>query len=313
MILSYRLKMLLLPRILQAIFALIITGLVGSMISTSGWNAIPSTGGNAAPVNYAIFLGIWTLLLTPFFVWACVRMCPQPRRETPAEQDSREQRTLLFLRISLILDVLSVIFVFSGAVAMSAALGVHSCNNEAYSSTNGITNSSLDTKVRCREAQASTAFLWFLFFAFAASLALGVRDGYHRMYHGDQDAKATKHPAMQMNGDRVQGAVGVEMSERGTAKQARTNPAPTYLYGLGPEAYRAKAGHIGSDENTQISDEYAETESFGGRRHELRNIDVEADPGLSFVTQPEPSATSGGFRFSGALREFRKRTERDEW
>jgi hypothetical protein len=38
-----------------------------------------------------------------------------------------------------------------------------------YTHSNKVTNGAHDTAKRCREAQASTAFLWFGFAAFAAS------------------------------------------------------------------------------------------------------------------------------------------------
>jgi len=49
-----------------------------------------------------------------------------------------------------------------------------------YTRSNHITNGSHDTKGRCREAQASTAFLWFAWAAWSASLLftfLGARSG----------------------------------------------------------------------------------------------------------------------------------------
>ena len=49
-----------------------------------------------------------------------------------------------------------------------------------YISNNLVTNGSLNMTKRCREAQAVTAFLWFGFAAYAASLVfsgLGARGG----------------------------------------------------------------------------------------------------------------------------------------
>lgn len=48
---------------------------------------------------------------------------------------------------------------------------------QAYTATNGLTNGSADRGKRCRELQASTAFFWFLFAAYAASLALTLIGG----------------------------------------------------------------------------------------------------------------------------------------
>jgi len=82
--------------------------------------------------------------------------------------------------IPLALDLLNTLFFFCGAVAMAAKLGVHSCGNEGYVTSNGVTNGSHNPGKRCHEAQATTAFLWFGFACFAASTffsALGARSG----------------------------------------------------------------------------------------------------------------------------------------
>jgi hypothetical protein len=81
------------------------------MISTSGWNMIPRQGGNAAEVNYAMFLAVWTILEMLVFIPVALK---PPRTED-----------LLFAQT--ILDGLSTLFYFSGGVALSAAMGIHSC------------------------------------------------------------------------------------------------------------------------------------------------------------------------------------------
>lgn len=89
---------------------------------------------------------------------------------------------------TIALDVFNTLFYFCAAVALAAYLGVHSCSNgvspvsalqrlnapltkalQNYTRGNFITNGSHNTEKRCREAQASTAFLWFGFACFAAS------------------------------------------------------------------------------------------------------------------------------------------------
>ncbi|EXJ95586.1 hypothetical protein A1O1_00708 [Capronia coronata CBS 617.96] len=79
--------------------------------------------------------------------------------------------------IPVVLDALNVIFFFCAAVAMAAELGAHSCDNQAYLARNKITNGSdHDRSGRCREAQASTAFLWFAWACWTASLVFSVLD-----------------------------------------------------------------------------------------------------------------------------------------
>merc|ERR1711948_45716 len=71
--------------------------------------------------------------------------------------------------LPLVLNVLNAIFWFVGGVATAAYLNVHNSNNVAGGS-----------EKKCREAQASTAFLWFGFASFTASAiitGLGTRGG----------------------------------------------------------------------------------------------------------------------------------------
>jgi len=85
--------------------------------------------------------------------------------------------------IVLALDVLNTIFYLCGAIALAAALGVHSCSNQAYLLSNGVTNAVVNgvlvgSERICREAQAATAFAWFVFAAYLASaIYVGIAGG----------------------------------------------------------------------------------------------------------------------------------------
>lgn len=139
-------------RSVQFISSLIIMALVGNMIATA-------IAGNSAMVNYVMFVSVFGmgsllyLLPTTFLDSFSVPM------------------------INLVLDGLNVLFWFCAAVALPAYLGVHSCSNKKYTLSNQITNGSPNTEKRCREAQASTAFLWFGWAAWVASLAFSVMSG----------------------------------------------------------------------------------------------------------------------------------------
>ena len=65
--------------------------------------------------------------------------------------------------IALVLDIINFVFFLAAGIALTAQLGVHSCSNQYYLSTNGITNGGgyFDQEKRCREAQALCAFFWF--------------------------------------------------------------------------------------------------------------------------------------------------------
>ncbi|KAI9866986.1 MAG: hypothetical protein M1813_000384 [Trichoglossum hirsutum] len=148
----------LIVRAIQVIMSAIIMALAGHMISTSGWNQIPRKGGNAAEVNYAMFVCVFALISMPLFVTAALK------------ERGRVISEILYATFAV--DVLNLLFFLCGGIALAAAMGVHSCNNKKYTTTNRITNSSPDTRSRCHEAQAVTAFLWFTFLAFNASAAL---------------------------------------------------------------------------------------------------------------------------------------------
>jgi hypothetical protein len=144
----------------QAVFAIVIMSLTGHMISTSGWNMLPRQGGNAAEVNYSMFLGVWTVLLMAYFIPLALR----PRKDE------------MFLIATTALDSLTSLFYMCGGIALAAAMNIHSCQNEDYTTENRITNSSPDTKWRCREAQATTAFVWFNFLMFILTTVLSLRE-----------------------------------------------------------------------------------------------------------------------------------------
>jgi hypothetical protein len=98
-------------RVAQAVLAVVIMGLVGNMISTSGWNMIPRQGGNAAEVNFAMFLAVWTLLSMVAFI---------PAALFPPNDEK------IFMAIAA-LDGLTTLFYMSGAIALAAAMNIHDC------------------------------------------------------------------------------------------------------------------------------------------------------------------------------------------
>ncbi|GAB7350074.1 hypothetical protein MBLNU459_g0742t1 [Dothideomycetes sp. NU459] len=135
-------------RATEFLWSLLIMALVGNMIATS-------YSGNPSIVNYDMFVAVFSMLTLFYLIPATIK-------------ESFQGHPLLMV----VLDALNAIFFFCGAVAMAAYLHVHSCSNYGYTSTNSITNGSYDTAKRCREAQATTAFLWFGFAAFTVSAVL---------------------------------------------------------------------------------------------------------------------------------------------
>jgi len=132
----------------QFLWTLLIMALVGNMIATA-------YSGNPAIVNYDMFVSVFSMLTLLYLIPATIR-------------DSFAFHPLIMVT----LDLLNTIFFLCGAIATAAYLGVHSCSNKPYIRTNFVTNGSPNMEKRCREAQASTAFLWFGFAAFAISTVL---------------------------------------------------------------------------------------------------------------------------------------------
>ncbi|KIV96513.1 hypothetical protein, variant 2 [Exophiala mesophila] len=130
----------------QFLCILIVMALVGNMIATA-------FAGNPSLINYDIFVATFAML-SLFYLIAI------------SFNESFTGHSI----IPVALDALNVLFLFCAAVAMAAELGVHSCSNSSYTERNHITNGAEDTEGRCRKAQATTAFLWFAFAAWTASL-----------------------------------------------------------------------------------------------------------------------------------------------
>lgn len=139
-------------RALQFIMTLLITALIGNVIAEA-------FAGNSSSINYALFVAVFSWLVLFFGLAA-------------AFVDS------IAIPIALLaLDSLAALFTFIAGVVLAAKLGVHSCGNSGYTSSNSLTNGSINRKKRCHELQASTAFFWFLFAAYLGSVAMTAISG----------------------------------------------------------------------------------------------------------------------------------------
>ncbi|KAF4550376.1 Membrane-associating domain-containing protein [Elsinoe fawcettii] len=136
----------------QFLWALLIIALVGNMIATA-------FAGNPAIINYDMFVGVFSMLSLFYLVATAVK----DGFGAPI--------------VTIALDILNALFYFCGAVATAAYLGARSCSNDGYTRSNFITNGSANTESRCRKAQASTTFLFFNFFLFAATAVLSAMHG----------------------------------------------------------------------------------------------------------------------------------------
>ncbi|KAI4160195.1 MAG: hypothetical protein LQ342_005907 [Letrouitia transgressa] len=132
---------------LQFFFTLVIMALTGNMIADA-------FAGNPSIINYIIFVSVFAMLSLFYLIGAAI------------------MDGFAIPLVMVILDALNTLLFLCGGIALAAYLGVHSCGNDKYVLTNGITNGSNNPHKRCREAQAVTAFLWFGFAAWVGSLIL---------------------------------------------------------------------------------------------------------------------------------------------
>ncbi|KAL9008875.1 MAG: hypothetical protein Q9173_006046, partial [Seirophora scorigena] len=118
-------------------------------------NAIQeANGGNHSIINYVIFVSVFALLSLIYLIGAAI------------------MESFAIPIAMLVLDAINTLLFLIGGIALAAYLGVHSCNNLDYTSSNRVTRTSDNPAKRCRESQAACAFLWFGFAAWAASLVL---------------------------------------------------------------------------------------------------------------------------------------------
>lgn len=140
---------------IQLAFVIIIVGLIGNVIASNN-------DGHMSAINYALFAVIiaWLACLLGL-AGAFVTMLAEG----------------IFGYILLALDALAVLFVFVAAIVIPAKLHAVDCGGQLTVERRGanwIGFGSDDDEKRCRELQASSAFLWFLWAALVASLVLGL-------------------------------------------------------------------------------------------------------------------------------------------
>ncbi|KAK6602683.1 hypothetical protein H4I95_06620 [Botrytis cinerea] len=130
-------------RVLQFLCVLIALALVAASIDDQFF-------GNSS-VNWAMFVAVFSMIVV-FYGMAA------------AFVESLAQPMILGA-----MDGLATLFNFIAGVVLAARLGVHSCSNRRYLFSNILTQGMAE---RCRMLQAATAFFWFAFALFAASIAM---------------------------------------------------------------------------------------------------------------------------------------------
>jgi len=138
---------------LQFFWTLLIMALTGNMIASA-------TGGNPSIVNYVMFVSIISMASLFYLILVSVK-----------------EDFAMHPMLPVAVDGINILFTVIGGIALAAYLGVGNCGNAAYVNFNSVTSGSYNNTKRCQEAQADTAFLWFLFAAYVGSLVYSLISG----------------------------------------------------------------------------------------------------------------------------------------
>jgi hypothetical protein len=138
-------------RAVQLLFIIILTGLIGNIIATN----INAASTATAAINFSMFVVVLSWLAALLGLVA-----------------GMVERISLPVIALLGADALATLFTFISAVVLAAKLTAVNCANTSGQPANWIAYGSANDGKRCREVQASTAFMWFLFATFAAALVL---------------------------------------------------------------------------------------------------------------------------------------------
>ncbi|KAI1762603.1 marvel domain-containing protein [Hypoxylon sp. FL1150] len=138
-------------RILQLLFVLITTALIGNVIASN------DTGRESA-INFTMFVCALSWIAA---IYGLV---------------SHFVSSMAIPVALLALDSAATLFTFIDAIVLSAKLRAVNCSNFGNKASDWIAFGSHDDEKRCREIQASVVFMWFLFASFAASLFFILND-----------------------------------------------------------------------------------------------------------------------------------------
>lgn len=123
---------------LQLLWIVLLTALIGNVIASAHNNALVS---NSA-VNFSMFVIVLSWLATLYGLATAI------------------VESLAIPIVLLAADAVAVLFTFIDAIVLAAMLRVRNCGDEG------------GLEKKCRELQASTAFMWFLLATFVGTLVL---------------------------------------------------------------------------------------------------------------------------------------------
>ncbi|KAJ6787802.1 hypothetical protein PWT90_01479 [Aphanocladium album] len=141
-------------RIVAFVFTIILTGLIGNVIANDDH---ASTSARAA-VNFTMFVIALSWVVCIYGMVATVI-------------SSLGKPIIL-----TVLDGLGVLFTFISAIVLAARIGNPNCSDTHYRKNNWIGYGSFKPESRCRELQASDAFMWFLWVVLCGGLFLSLTE-----------------------------------------------------------------------------------------------------------------------------------------
>lgn len=143
-------------RLLALLWTLLITALIGNVIA-SNVNARTSA---ASAVNFTMFVAALSWVALLFGIAAAIIS------------------SLALPIVLLPLDFLATLFTFIAAIVLAAKLGAPNCGSidRDDHGSGWIAFGSHNDEKRCREIQASTAFMWFLWACFMGILFFTFKD-----------------------------------------------------------------------------------------------------------------------------------------
>jgi hypothetical protein len=144
-------KIQLILRAVQLLFIIILTGLIGNIIASN----ISAASSATAAINFSMFVVVLSWLAALLGL-----------------ATGMVERIALPVLVLFGADALATLFTFIDAIVLAAKLRAVNCGNTEGQPADWIAYGSANDGKRCREVQAGTVFMWFLFATFAAALVL---------------------------------------------------------------------------------------------------------------------------------------------
>jgi hypothetical protein len=141
-------------RLSALLWTLLVTALIGNVIA----NNVNGASSATKALNYTMFVAAWSWVAGLYGLAASVFSA------------------LAISFVLLPLDILAALFTFIDAILLSAKIGTPDCSDIAPYGRSWIAFGSHNDEKRCREIQASTVFMWFLWVSFMGCLFFSFKE-----------------------------------------------------------------------------------------------------------------------------------------